>query len=174
MPDTPPPFPDSEEHLARALQRANLTGDPLGHALALLVRAVRAVRGEAASLREDVAELRAAKAAPPAVSPEAVRDAGKAVAVSAGRHLALAYPWAVGGALALALGVGFGAGWWTAAARPVDTAFGPLAPETVRVLRMNAPVLDRALAEAARSPQPRGGEAAALRVWTRFPEAAGR
>lgn len=112
MPDALPPFPESDDQLAKQIARANLTGDPLGYGLAMVVRAVRELRAVAARLG-------------PAIPPEAVEAAAASFAERAEQRMRASFDtqakgatararWTAAGAVAcvglVALGVGYAAG----------------------------------------------------------------
>lgn len=101
MPDALPLLPKDEAELERQLQRANLTGDPLGYATAMNVRAVWENKAVAAQCREPM-------------PPEAMERAARAIAQRAGQMLVQVRWWAVvsavGPALCVSLGVGYGVG----------------------------------------------------------------
>lgn len=171
MPDASPPAPEAE-FLAREVQRAGLANDPQ---MAAVLRAF--LRGELrqrdVAERMESAEKRIAAALDKdrqPVPPEAMQRAANTIAERAAWKIALAYPWAVGGALALALGVGFGAGWWTRAAQPLDTRVGAFSAEVVRALRMND--VDRAFASAKAVAAQGGGSGRWVWFWTELPPVA--
>lgn len=164
MPDALPPFPETDEALARQLARAGLTGDPLGYGIAMVVRAAREAKGGARGLSPEGERALAEK----------VAALCRAETAAAARASLGAARWVAAGVVAAAAlaagGAGYAAGRHALAAEVRLAEQGLALPLRAaagfrEIVRHNPDGCARLRARAVEG----GGEVTDYACWTRWP-----